>query len=110
MPSTEFPHAAKRQVYCERHPRLIDLRNWATRMAEALEGRYLSTSDPERRRCISTSVAALRNMVVCLDFVFDFAATATDDTPLAPKEIDRELAALNEMLVDIGLDENAIRL
>lgn len=110
MPSTEFPHAAKRRVYCERHPRLIDLRNWATQMTEALEQRYLSTSDPERRRCISTSVAALRNMVVCLDFVFDFAATATDDTPLDPKDIDRELAALNDLLVDIALDPSAIRL
>lgn len=110
MPTPEFPHAAKRRVYCERHPRLIDLRNGATSAAEALERRYPSTADVDKRRWISTSIAALRNMVVCLDFAFDFAATATDEAPLQPSDIDRELAALTELLIDVTADDTVIRL
>jgi hypothetical protein len=101
----DFPHAAKRQVYCERHPRLIDLRDGATRMAETLERRYRLTGDTDSRRWMATSISALRNMVVCVDFAFDFAATATDEMPLQTADIDRELAALNDVLLDVTLGD-----
>lgn len=83
-----------------KHGKLLRLRDDANAAADTLRRHDRAKLAPEQRELLTTSVGALHNVVLLIDFAFDLATLACDDS-CEERLVNSELTALSQSLSEM---------